>query len=157
MFKTLTAGLMALSLTFTSVAPAQANGLSEDDIGKLLLGLVATAAIASAIKNNRDDDRGRVAVPQKPRIAAPVHQPRHQPRGHDRFSSVPAPLPAQCLRILQTRHGTQRIFGERCLSRNYAEAYRLPASCGIRFNTDRGLRSGYDARCLRQNGYSLQR
>lgn len=170
MFKTFTAGLMALTLTFTSATPTQANGLSEDDVGKLLFGLVATAVIANAIKNNRDNDRGRATVQQKPRHEPRAdtrrHEPRadtrrHQPRGHGlrrntHRSSVPAPLPRSCMRIIENRHGTQRIFGKRCLERNYAQADYLPRNCAVRFNTHRGQRRGFDARCLRNNGYSAR-
>ena len=174
MFKTITAGLVALSLTFTSATPVQANGLTEDDIGKLLFGLVATAAIASAIKSNRNDDRDRATVQQRPRITVQTHQPRantrrHNPRadnhrgqsrGHslrdNRRAGVPAPLPRACMRILENRYGTQRIFGQRCLERTYAQAAYLPRSCAVRFNTHRGQRHGYDARCLRNNGYSAR-
>ena len=167
MFKTFTAGLLAVSLTFTSATSTQANGLSEDDIGKLLFGLVATAAIASAIKNNRDDDRARVTIQQKPRVHVQrQHQPRahaprqHQPRGHVRGNhrrAVPAPLPLACMREVQTRNGIRRIFGQRCLNNNYAQAHRLPRECAVRFNTNRGQRTGYAARCLRNNGYSARR
>lgn len=156
MFKTFTAGLLAATLTFTSATSAQANGLSEDDIGKLLFGLVATAAIASAINNNRDDDRARVTVHQKPRVEVRRHQPRaHAPR-NSRRASVPAPLPRECMRSVQTRNGTQRVFGQGCLNRNYAQANHLPRDCAVRFNTNRGQRTGYAARCLRNNGFSAR-
>ena len=160
MFKTFTAGLLAASLTFTNAAPVQANGLSEDEVGKLLFGLVATAVIANAIKNNRDNDRGRVTVHQKPRHEPRADTRQHQPRGHGvrggNRRAVPAPLPRSCMRIIESRHGTQRIFGKRCLEQNYAQAAHMPRSCAVRFNTPRGQRRGYDARCLRNNGYSAR-
>jgi len=169
MFKTVTAGLLAVSLTFTSAAPVQANGLSEDDVGKLLFGLVATAVIANAIKNNRDEDRGRATVQRKPRVEVQRQQPRSiaprhtlrnnlrgQPQRRNHRAAVPAPLPRECIRHVDSRHGTQRIFGQRCLTRNYAQADHLPRSCAVRFNTNRGQRTGYAARCLRNNGYSAR-
>jgi len=45
MFKFVTAGVTAIALTLTSV-PAQARGLSEDDIGKILFGLAQASCRA---------------------------------------------------------------------------------------------------------------
>jgi len=64
-------------------------------------------------------------------------------------------LPGECLRIIQTRRGQERIFSRHCLQREYRHVNRLPEQCHVRFRTDRGPREGYAARCLRQSGYRL--
>jgi hypothetical protein len=49
------------------------------------------------------------------------------------------------------------MFGERCLQQNYQYANRLPQQCGQEIRTHNGRQYGYDARCLRNAGYSLAR
>ncbi|WP_280322254.1 hypothetical protein [Sulfitobacter faviae] len=49
------------------------------------------------------------------------------------------------------------MFGEPCLEKNYSYADRLPRYCAKRVSTAEGARYGYDARCLRDSGYSLAR
>jgi len=109
-----TAGVTAIALTLTSAAPVQARGLSEDDIGKILFGLVAAGVLSQALQNH-----------QKPRQAAPVPQNYTQraPAPNTRSQSDPrhrgvAILPRQCLQNVETRFGTHRIFARRCLQRN---------------------------------------
>jgi len=113
MFKTLTAGLMALTLTFTSAVPAHANNTSQEDFGKLLFGLLATAAIANAVKNNRDDRRDERAHrhEDKPRIVRPE---RHNPARVERQNNRRTTLPRTCLRDFEGRFGTQRMLNRRC-------------------------------------------
>jgi hypothetical protein len=47
------------------------------------------------------------------------------------------------------------MFGRKCLNNNYRHADRLPRQCLDVVRTDRGQRRGYEARCMRQNGYRL--
>ncbi|SEW44876.1 hypothetical protein SAMN04488515_3255 [Cognatiyoonia koreensis] len=165
MFKTLTAGLMALTLTFTSATSVQAQGLTEEDVGKLIFGLLATAAIATAIKNNQDDraDRPNTHQPRverrqpKPRGVIPERRnPRHE-RQPNRRNEARTVLPRACLDNFEGRFGTQRMLNRRCLTRNFAYANDLPRRCEVRVFTNRGPRNGFDPQCLRQQGYSISR
>ena len=63
----------------------------------------------------------------------------------------------KCLRSFEGEEGKVMMFGERCLEDNYAHVERLPDYCHKRVSTRDGARYGYDARCLRDSGYSLAR
>jgi len=151
MFKPLIAGVAALSLVFSTAAPAQANGLTQDDIGKILFGLAAIAAIGTIVEKN--ESRQSVAVTRTQRSTpTPRAQQAHRPTRVDR--SV---LPRNCLRSFETRFGAHRMFGARCLRNNYVFADNLPRSCAVRIMTFEGARRGYDPACLRGQGFSARR
>lgn len=151
MFKIVIVGITALSLTFSSVAPARANGISEGDIGKILLGLLAAAAAASFISNNQDND---VAAP----APAPVPTPK-PPHGWYPPSDVQARkiLPRTCLQNIDTRFGNYRMFLRSCMQENYRFTRSLPEVCKVRVASRNGPRNGWDAQCLRQRGYRATR
>ncbi|WP_333713877.1 hypothetical protein [Yoonia sp.] len=154
MMKSLVAGVMAFSLTLASALPAQANGLDREDVGKLLLGLLAVGVVGAAIENNQR--REDIPVVRQDRGSwADLNQPRSRPdsRRDDRRLI----LPHQCLQTLRTRYGDLRLFGERCLERNYRFSASLPERCEVRIYTHDGPRSGYDPLCLREQGYRTNR
>jgi len=66
-------------------------------------------------------------------------------------------LPQQCFRSYEGKDGKVMMFGEACLEKNYSYTDRLPSYCAKRVSTPEGARYGYDARCLRDTGYSLAR
>lgn len=160
MFKPLLAGITAISLTLSSTTPLQAQGLDRDDMGKLLIGLAAVAVIGAAIEENRDRDRSN---------STPVHETpqwgginRNNSwsdlnRQHQSSQNSRRVLPHACLRTVETRFGSQRLFGKRCLERNYRHVNRLPDRCAVRLYTTDGPRSGYDPLCLREQGYRSDR
>ena len=79
-------------------------------------------------------------------------------RGHDRHrDDVVADtraVPASCLRAVDTRFGTQHLFGRACLQDRYAGFSRLPDRCAVQvYTTSDRLRRGYDPLCLRSEGY----
>lgn len=154
MFRTLIAGVTALSLAFTSAAPAHASGISDEDVGKVLFGLVAAAALTAAIQSNRDKRRDRAVV----EADAPVQRatPRYENYRPERTRRSRL-LPGRCFEHLETRYGTQRMFGRRCLRANYRQADRIPRECGVRYYTNNGPRRGYDPLCLREHGYRIDR
>ena len=146
MYKTLVAGVTALSLTLASAQPAQANGFSEEDFGKLLFGLIATYAVGSAIKNHNDRSRPE---PQVQRSEPQRHGWVERPNRNI--------LPRQCLQRVGTQFGEHRIFNRRCLRQEYAFVSDLPRRCSVRLFTNQGPVRGYDPRCLRDNGYRARR
>ena len=138
--KTLTAGVLATSLAFTSLTPATASAEISD--GDAVVGLITLLLLGAAIHNNRDDDvRTQPAHP--PRVTHPA------PRRDWRV------LPAQCLQTVTRRNGDRvRLFTQRCLTNNYAQTQRLPQACHVQFRTrDGGHRAGYRAACLRNQGF----
>ena len=162
MFKHMIAGITALSLTFASAAPVQANGFDREDVGKLLIGIAAIAALNAAMENNkrseradaRADDRAQTADHRSNRRAnswADLNRPRQRDHARNRD------LPRECLRSVETRFGTQRMFGQRCLERNYPRVDRLPDRCAVRVYSSNGPRRGFDPLCLREQGFQSTR
>ncbi|WP_458792053.1 hypothetical protein [Yoonia sp. MH D7] len=150
MFKTLIAGIAAASLTLGAVSPAQAGRLNDEQVGKILLGVVATAAVASIISNKRKQD----AAP------APTPRPRAEPqrgRTPTHLANRAQTLPRQCLENVNTRHGTVPIFTRDCLRTNYRAVNALPRNCQVRLATRHGARNGFDQYCLRDAGYTASR
>ena len=145
MFKFVTAGVTAIALTVSSV-PAQARGLSEDDIGKILFGLVAAGVLSQAMNTNK----GR-AVTVTPQVTE-----QSRPR-HDRSSRRAQVLPRACLTRVETRFGTHRILGRNCLRRNDVNLRSLPRDCAVRLRSNGNVRRGFDPQCLRDAGFRTQR
>ncbi len=154
MLKTLTAGITALSLTLGSAAPSQAQGLSEDDIGKILFGL-ATLAVIGKIVDERADDNNRNRSVEVTRTHRSINTPQVQRTHRPRVDRTV--LPRDCLRGYETRFGTHRMFSARCLRNNYAFADHLPRGCSVRIFTTDGARRGFDPACLRGQGYTARR
>lgn len=159
---TVTAAAIALT-TFTAV-PAYAD---DRQTARTVATIVGLAMIGAMINDHKQDKKKRhkshsnqtkkkvYTQPQKHRGHAQPRQ-RVQPKPLPRRVSRKL-LPQNCLRSYNTRRGQARIFTQRCLERSYHAVNRLPRSCAVRIRTDRGLRAGYGARCLRANGYRLAR
>ncbi|MBE0414310.1 hypothetical protein [Yoonia sp.] len=160
MIKPIIAALTALSLTFATVSPAQAQGISREEAGKLLIGLAAIAALNAALENRKPKPQPPAAqVNNRPDWAPQGHrgndwsslqQKEKQKKGHNA-------LPATCLQDVENRFGSQRMFVQRCLERNYRHVDRLPARCAVRVYTNNGPREGFDPLCLRQAGFTSDR
>lgn len=167
MFKSLIAGATALSLTFAAASPAQANNWSNDDLGKLLFGLVAAATLNAAINNKErqsDADSARTAQPviRAPQVHVPSHHDRNVQNRNGGINDAvrrtqPNLLPRTCLRTVETSFGNHTILGRRCLNNNYRRISELPRRCSVRLYTDRGPVNGYDLSCLREQGYRIRR
>lgn len=139
-FKTLTAGVLAVTLAATSIAPTQASAdVSRDDA---IIGIATLLLLGAAIHNSRDNDRAETSRSQP-----------EPPRPDWRV------LPANCLRDVTRRNGDQvRIFGAQCLNSNYQAVHRLPNECRTTVRARNGqLRHGYGAQCLRHNGFRANR
>lgn len=137
MTKTLFAGLLALTLGLTSVAPSQARAeIDGDDALKGLVTLLIIGGVLSQLDN--DDDRRRpqpVVTPRPPRKV----------------------VPAQCLRTIEGYRHDRRVFMKPCLRRNMDSLNRLPARCELIVDTRRGERRAYGARCLERAGWRTSR
>lgn len=161
MFKPLIAGITALSLTLAAATPLHAQGLDREDVGKLLIGLAAVAVIGAAIEENRDRDRNSSTqvheTPQWSGINRNNNNWSELNRQHQSSQNSRRVLPHACLTTVETRFGHQRLFGKRCLERNYRHVNRLPDRCAVRLYTTDGPRTGYDPVCLREQGYRSDR
>ncbi len=163
MYRRFIATIAAASIAITALGsfPAYAG---EKEIARAAAAILGIAIIGKIIhdKNKRDDEREVTR-----RRPAPVVVPPHRPHPTVRPRPVhPRPLPSrvdrkllpsQCFRSYDTRQGKVRMFGQRCLQENYRFADRLPNYCAETVRTERGVRRGYDARCLRDAGYRLAR
>lgn len=135
MLKTMTAGVLALSLSLTSLTATPARAELTDD--QAVVGLLTLLLIGAAVANNRNDDN------------------RDRDRGsrRERWRE----LPAECLTTVNTRGGEVRMFGRRCMVNNYDHVNRLPDRCEITVRNRRGnMRHGYVPRCLRQSGFHVE-
>lgn len=151
MFKIMIAGIAALSLTLASATPSYA--LDREEVGKLLIGLAAIAALNAAIENNNRRDEQK---------DTPVQRGIDRSNdwaglGRGNSSHSQSVVPYVCLQTIETRFGAYRLFGERCLERNYRYVNSLPERCAVRLYTANGPARGYDPLCLRDEGYVSDR
>lgn len=145
----------SLALSGLSATTAQAG---NRDVARAIAGIAAVAIIAGAL-SDRDNNRNRGYVTRR-YDPAPVINPRPLPRRAQRHA-----LPRHCMIRAQSRYGQpRRVFGARCLNRNYRFTDSLPRACAVRIggNSHRGNhrnanfgRTGYGVGCLRQHGYHL--
>lgn len=153
MFKTLTAGLTALSLIIIPAAPVQAQN-SNNDLNRAIIGLLAIGAVGLAIKNNQS----RSSETRTHRPSIQVHKTHRNHNNRVRQQRRVDPVPGRCFRRVETsRGGYQGVFTERCLERRYRDANTLPRQCQVRIGGRDGHRRGYDASCLRDFGYRSDR
>ncbi|MDO6591972.1 MULTISPECIES: hypothetical protein [Rhodobacterales] len=145
MFKPLIAGVTALSLTFATAMPAQADGIDRDDAGKIIFGIVALAALGAAIENRNDNDQH--SSPTQTRSPQ-----RHPTQGNDQRHNTR--LPSECLRDIGRNN---QVFTSNCLQRNDVRVNALPNRCEVRVFTGNRARNGFDPTCLRQEGYRIDR
>lgn len=165
MYRTLTAGLTALSLILVPAAPVQAQ-TSNAEMQRTILGLLAIGGVALAIKNQQDrDKRARQSSNPQPRSTTPQrahdnHGHRNTQRGWGQQQTRRQVdlVPGRCFRQVELANGRhQGVFGARCLDRRYRDAHTLPNQCRVRMGGPNGSRRGYDARCLRDFGYRSDR
>lgn len=142
--KTLSAGLLALTLGFTSIAPTQARAdITEDQI----VGLLSILALGALIHNRSRDDG-----------AAPEHtRPQHSTPQRPIAQPNRRVLPANCVRQIERRNGNfVRMLPRRCLIRENVRINRLPQACHVRFTAANGnTRQGFRVRCLRNEGFRI--
>lgn len=136
----------AFSIAVTGLTAAPARAASDEDIAGILAGLVILGAVAAAVNSKK---RTREVTVEQPK-------PHRQTPRHNRRNA--RLLPAECLRIAWVDDTRMRYFAKRCLQRNYRHADSLPRYCRTRVETSRGrIAKGYNARCLRREGYRIAR
>lgn len=142
------ATIVAAAMTVTAVSSAPAR--ADDDFVKLIMGAAAIYALSQTLKDDRRRDT--VSRNQPPTSYAPDVRPRPLP---DRARKA-KPIPARCLKYVETRRGdTVRLLGQRCLNRHYRHVHRLPERCETKVRTYNGVRHGYKPRCVRKHGFRL--
>ena len=176
MYRHFIATIAAASIAITAIGAVPAYAGDRDTV-RALAAILGVAVVGKIIHDNNKKKRAYrqpARVHNKPHATAPRHHtPRHDPPRaakprHDppRYNPQPRPLPRhvsrkllpqECFRSFETRQGKIRMFGDRCLKRNFEHVNRLPQRCHYKFGTPNGQRSGYEARCLRDAGYRLAR
>lgn len=151
------ATVLAASLAITGFSASQARALSERDLAALLFGAVAIGIVGAAI--NDRSGRDRVVTHGYDNWGdgyerRPTQKPKPRPLPHRASRKQ---LPAKCLRAFETRRGTVRMYTKRCLKNNFRFYNRLPQVCRTTVRANHKKRTGYTARCMRQQGYSLAR
>ena len=155
----------AIAVTTLGTTPARA----DEDLFRALAAIAGVAIVGKVIsdRNKRKKEEERARNEAVTRSYTPEYVYRPQPRGvppQHRIEPRPLPrqasrylLPGECLRNVQARDGRYRFFGRKCLEKNYGSVRNLPDQCRVRFDGPERKRAGYDARCLRSNGYQLAR
>jgi hypothetical protein len=185
MYRKFIATIAALSVAITAFGsrPAAAD---EKEVLRTLAAIAGVAIVGKMIyDNNKKREREQETVTR--RRTAPVYEaPRYyptvserprlrpyvepRPKPHRRETIYPERevrplpervdrklLPQQCFRSFDGEDGKVMMFAEPCLEKNYTHVDKLPKYCAKRVKTAEGARYGYDARCLRDTGYSLAR
>ncbi|WP_204112441.1 hypothetical protein [Shimia biformata] len=163
------AAILAASVTVTALNARPAHALSEDQLGALIFGGATLLIIGNAIKNKKNDPEP-VVTRRTNRDWDHRHRDRNWDHRHgDRdwnnrnSHDGKAPrhdaraLPRDCMRVHRVRGEDVYMVGDRCLARNYRNYNRLPRSCRVGTQTNRGYRQGFNPHCLRRNGYTLSR
>lgn len=164
----LIAGLVAAALSLANPAAAQtAQANSNDDIGKLIVGLTFLALVGTAL-SKKDD------APPAPEVADnDDHRDwdrRSDHGGNDRHdrdnngrwtdnhpSELTRALPAQCLQGVPTYHGPVSIYTSECLQQNRVQITRLPGNCARQVRGVRDEHYGFDPDCLSNYGFNMLR
>jgi hypothetical protein len=177
----------AIAITAIGATPARADEKDIAKALAIVLGAaVVGKVIHDRRKKEREEERARVVSRRTPPPLHSVVRPRERVHHHRReipqpvyeeprrphvdtrrlppLEPRPLPravdhklLPAQCFQSQETRSGTQTVFGLECLQQNYSFVDRMPIQCLVNVRNERGFADAYEARCLRDAGYSLAR
>ncbi|MEM9968217.1 MAG: hypothetical protein AAF755_08975 [Pseudomonadota bacterium] len=144
--------VISLSLGSLAAVPATAG---ERETARALTAILGVAVIGSILHDRHKSEDRHKAVNNAQGYQKPHHK---HPETHILQRHIDRKLlPQRCFRSYSSHYGKVRMFGQRCLKRNYRFADHLPRRCLYLFDTQRGDRRGYDARCLHARGYRLAR
>jgi hypothetical protein len=163
MYRRFIATITAASIAITAMGAVPAFA-GDRDTARALAAILGLAVVGKIIHDKNKDDRVRVQR-HTPHHKAHKKHKQYKANKPPRYNDVkPRPLPkrvnrkllpGECLRSFRGYNGKVRMFGRKCLRNNYRFAQSLPRHCLYTFDTPRGDRRGYDARCLRRDGYRL--
>lgn len=149
MKRTFIASVLSFALVATSFTAAPAR--ADEDVLKVIAGLVVLGAIAKAVDDRKDRKAARVARShQQPAYQQP-RKHRHQKVLRQQRRAKAAPQ--HCLRNQWTHRGERQVYGARCMQKN-ARA-QLPQNCLRQAKTNSGPRYFYTKRCLSNNGWRI--
>jgi hypothetical protein len=149
MFRRSIATLLSAALVATSVSTAPAR--ADEDVIKVLGGLVALGIIAKAIDDRNDRKKrqraatGKIQPYKVTRPHVGTIGPKLRPR---RLVKI---APEQCLQNTWTHQGPRPVYAARCM-KHYSRA-QLPHSCLRENQTLSGPRYYYTPRCLHEHGW----
>lgn len=136
--KALTAGLTALSLSFSPLAATPALAGDAEDVVQALVGVAALLVIADHLDGDNNKRKKNSAHVQK------TYKPHHHR----------AVLPQQCLRVVSVNGHTRHVVVDRCLNRNgYHRA--LPGACRMPKVSRHFNSPSYRVGCLSDHGYRV--
>lgn len=132
---------------------AQPSRASSEDVAKILFGVATLYILSEALS-----DDGPVAAAPAPHSHAHPHPhkpkyPRHLPPRNGSY----APIPGHCVKHVHSHNGTVRLVSHDCVHRHYPHAHHLPKGCRTNVNSHHGVYHGYKQRCLRNNGFHVDR
>ncbi len=140
------ASILSIALVATSFTAAPAR--ADEDVFKVIAGLVVIGALANAANKKRDRERARAAqVNRRVEHPTPLYQKNRRATRIDRARVAPQ----RCIREQWTHRGNRQVYGARCMQR-HAQA-QLPQTCLRQNQTNSGPRYFYAPRCLRQQGW----
>ena len=147
--------IAALAICITAIGAGSAQADSRNAAGGALAALLGLVVIGAIIQENKEDERrerrrAQAAAQAKKKQNALKARPL-PPRVRQSLN-----LPQSCVRDVRTANGNRaRILGQRCMDRTYRNVRSLPRTCERVLRTDRGVRRGWSARCLRREGYQI--
>lgn len=152
----------ALGVAAFGNSPARA----DEALARALATVVGVAVVGAIIKHQLDDDKKEKSAKRRKRSkTVEVQRGAQSPYNISRrYEARPLParvkrklLPGDCLRSFETRDGRLPVFTKSCLAKNYAYNNSLPGACSVKVRAHKNKYRGYDARCLRRQGYQLAR
>ena len=146
--------LSALMAASFGAAPARAD---DRDTIRAIAGIGALLLLGKVIHDNKKDRRKeQVYHNNRPAKLGHGYQRPHHVKPRPLPQRVrKMTLPRHCLKTVKTRGYKTRFMGQRCLQNNYRWAGQLPRACTVKVRGNRGMRYGYEPRCLKQHGYRL--
>ena len=158
------ATVAAISILVTGLAAAPARA-GQDDFARAMAAFIGLAIVGVAISEDQKSKAARVpqahVQPKQPKKVkkikkvvpqAKIVKPRPVPK---RVSKMV--LPNRCVRTFNTANGNKRMVMQNCLERHYGHTNRLPQRCERVIRTNKGARSGFAAKCLKRQGYTMAR
>lgn len=153
----LTSSLLAISLTFSSIAAAPAQAEGSEDLAKVAFGALAFFTLVNILDKDKDKGNGSHVSqghkPNWPYVPPKKNPPKKKPAKKPHYNEV---LPKRCFFNVKGRHGSKGYYGKKCLKARTSHVNALPKSCERRIPIQYGKPATvYDAECLYYSGYRV--